>query len=135
MFVTSIFLSDALTMGFVVHFSASTTLFILVLVMLGDLSVPLYTLIGKSTTPVSHSYCLLPKSHVEKNFGLISTSTPSPFFERYVISFAAGCSSVPRYFILIFSACGTILFGSSTTVALPLPLTPLKGGLSSSIEK
>jgi hypothetical protein len=90
MFVTSIIPSDALTMGFVVHFSASTKLFILVLVMLGDLSVPLYTLIGKSTTPVSHSYCLLPKSHVEKNFGLISTSTPSPFFERSAISFAAG---------------------------------------------
>jgi hypothetical protein len=90
MFVTSIIPSDALTMGFVVHFSASTKLFILVLVMFGDLSVPLYTLIGKSTTPVSHSYYFLPKSHVEKNFGLISTSTPSPFFERSAISFAAG---------------------------------------------
>src|SRR5215208_7492302 len=104
MFVTSIIPSDALTMGFVVLFNASTKLFILVLVMLGDLSVDLYNLIEKSTTPVSHSYCLLPKSHVEKNFGLISTSMPSPFFERFVISFAAGCSSVPRYFILIFSA-------------------------------
>src|SRR3712207_3187883 len=80
-------------------------------------------------------HCLLPKSHVEKNFGLISTSTPSPFFERSAISFAAGWSSVPRYFILIFSACGIILFGSSTIVALPLPLTPLYGGFSSSIEK
>jgi len=90
MFVTSIIPSDALTMGFVVHFSASTKLFILVLVMLGDLSVPLYTLIGKSTTPVSHSYCLLPKSHVEKNFGLISMTTISPFFERSDIIFATG---------------------------------------------
>jgi hypothetical protein len=90
MFVTSIIPSDALTMGFVAHFSGSTKLFILALVMFGDLGVALYNLTGKSTTPVSHSYCLLPKSHVEKNFGLISTSTPSPFFERSAISFAAG---------------------------------------------
>jgi uncharacterized membrane protein len=37
--------------------------------------------------------------------------------------------------LYIFSASGTVLTGLSTTVAMPLPFTPLCGKFSSSIEK
>jgi len=42
------------------------------------------------------------------------------------------CSKI---FIYIFFASGTVLTGSSTTVAMPLPFTPLCGKFSLSIEK
>gem|GEM_PF-1743781 len=42
------------------------------------------------------------------------------------------CSKI---FYIYFLASGTVLTGSSTTVAMPLPFTPLCGKFSSSIEK
>src|SRR5918999_308261 len=75
------------------------------------------------------------KSHVEKNFGLISITTWVPCCALCNIILAIGWSSVPRYFIFIFSPYGTVFFGSSNIVMIPLPLTPLYGKFSSSMEK
>lgn len=78
---------------------------------------------------------ILAKSQVEKNFGLTSITTWFPCCALCNIILTIGWSSVPRYFIPIFSPCGTVFFGSSNIVTVPLPLTPLYGKFSSSIEK
>jgi hypothetical protein len=51
-------------------------------------------------------YIAFPKSHAEKNFGVISITTSVPFLVFSIIILARGCSIVPRYFMFIFSTIG-----------------------------
>lgn len=60
-------------------------------------------------------------SHVEKNLGIISRMTEAPFLMLSVSILASGWSSVPRYFIIIFSASGRFDEASSNILAVPLP--------------
>jgi hypothetical protein len=77
----------------------------------------------------------LPRSHAEKNLGVSSITTSTPFLVFSTIILASGCSIVPRYFMFILSTIGKFFCISSDIFATALPFTPLYGKFSSSIEK
>ena len=66
-----------------------------------------YLIFAHSGAIVNYYYYIaFPKSHAEKNFGVISITTSVPFLVFSIIILARGCSIVPRYFMFIFSTIG-----------------------------